>query len=53
MVGHEKYIGIRATEYARMAMTYYFGNPSGKGSLPSVPGSGSAARKVLTPYRPT
>jgi cell division protein FtsI/penicillin-binding protein 2 len=53
MVGHEKYIGIRATQYARMAMTYYFGNPSRKGSLPSVPVSGSASRKVLTPYRPT
>jgi cell division protein FtsI/penicillin-binding protein 2 len=53
MVGHEKYIGIRATEYARMAITHYFGNPSGKGSLPSVPGSGSAAKRVLIPSRPT
>lgn len=53
MVGHEKYIGIRATQYARMAMTYYFGNPSGKASLPSVPVSGSASRRILTPYRPT
>jgi cell division protein FtsI/penicillin-binding protein 2 len=26
MVGHEKYIGTRAGEYARMAMTWYFGN---------------------------
>lgn len=50
MVGHEKYIGIRATEYARMAMTYYF---SGKGLPPSVPGAGSTAKKVLSPYRPT
>ena len=53
MVGHEKYIGIRATEYARMAMTCYFGNPAGKASLPSAPGSGSAAKRVLSPYRPT
>jgi cell division protein FtsI/penicillin-binding protein 2 len=53
MVGHEKYIGIRATQYARMAMTYYFGNPPGKDLLPSVPASGSASKKVLTPYRPT
>jgi len=27
MVGHEKFIGIRAGDYARRAMTYYFGNP--------------------------
>jgi cell division protein FtsI/penicillin-binding protein 2 len=53
MVGHEKYIGIRATEYARMAMTYYFGNPAGKGSLPSMPGSGSAAKRSPIPSRPT
>lgn len=53
MVGHEKYIGIRATQYARMAMTYYFGNPAGKVSLPSVPVSGSASRRVPTPSRPT
>jgi len=53
MVGHEKYIGIRATEYARMAMSYYFGSPAGKGSSPRIPGAGSAAKKVLTPYRPT
>jgi hypothetical protein len=53
MVGHEKYIGIRATQYARMAMTYYFGNPAGKSSLPSQPVSGSAARRVPIPSRPT
>jgi cell division protein FtsI/penicillin-binding protein 2 len=53
MVGHEKYIGIRATEYARMAMTYYFGDASGKSSLPSVPGSGSASKRVPIPSRPT
>jgi membrane carboxypeptidase/penicillin-binding protein len=53
MVGHEKYIGIRATQYARMAMTYYFGNPAGKGPLPSVPVSGSASKRVPTPSRPT
>ncbi len=28
MVAHEKYIGIRASQYARMAMTQYFRNPS-------------------------
>ncbi len=28
MVAHEKYIGTRATEYARMAMTQYFRNSS-------------------------
>lgn len=27
MVGHEKFIGIRASDYARRAMTYYFSNP--------------------------
>jgi peptidoglycan glycosyltransferase len=26
MVAHEKYIGIRASQYARMAMKYYFSN---------------------------
>jgi cell division protein FtsI/penicillin-binding protein 2 len=53
MVGHEKYIGIRATQYARMAMTYYFGKPAGKGQLPSLPVSGSASKRVPTPSRPT
>ena len=28
MVGHEKFIGIRASDYARRAITYYFANPS-------------------------
>ena len=28
MVGHEKFIGIRASDYARRALTHYFGNPS-------------------------
>jgi hypothetical protein len=44
---------IRATQYARMAMTYYFGNPAGKGPLPSVPVSGSAAKRSPAPSRPT
>jgi hypothetical protein len=26
MVAHEEYIGIRASQYARMAMTRYFGS---------------------------
>ena len=26
LVAHEEYIGIRATQYARMAMTHYFKN---------------------------
>jgi penicillin-binding protein A len=53
MVGHEEYIGIRATEYARMAMSYYFGTSTGKASVPSVPASGSAVKRVPTPSRPT
>lgn len=28
MVGHEKFLGIRASDYARRAMTFYFGTPS-------------------------
>lgn len=27
MVAHEKFLGIRASDYARRAMTFYFGNP--------------------------
>jgi cell division protein FtsI/penicillin-binding protein 2 len=30
MVAHEKFLGIRASDYARRAMTYYFGNPPTK-----------------------
>lgn len=40
MVGHEKFIGIRASDYARRAMTYYFSNPAGH------PGSKSAASLI-------
>jgi cell division protein FtsI/penicillin-binding protein 2 len=46
MVGHEKFIGIRASDYARRAMTYYFANP------PTGSGSGSPANKVSPPVRP-
>ncbi|PKN12196.1 MAG: PbpA [Deltaproteobacteria bacterium HGW-Deltaproteobacteria-4] len=40
MVGHEKFIGIRASDYARRAMTYYFSNS------PLIPGSNTAAKKI-------
>lgn len=40
MVGHEKFIGIRASDYARRAMTYYFANPT------VVPGAISTAAKI-------
>lgn len=30
MVGHEKFLGIRAGDYARRAITYYFSNPATK-----------------------
>lgn len=30
MVGHEKFLGIRASDYARRTMAYYFGNSPGK-----------------------
>jgi len=53
MVGHEKYIGTRAAEYARMAMTHYFGNRGGKKSLPAGAGAGSAANTLSAPARPT
>ncbi len=46
MVGHEKFIGIRASDYARRAMTYYFANPTAR------PGSGSVANKTSPPTRP-
>ncbi len=49
MVGHEKYIGIRATEYARMAMTRYFGSLDRKESLPA----GATAGKGQPQQRPT
>ncbi|MDZ4185802.1 MAG: penicillin-binding transpeptidase domain-containing protein [Desulfuromonadales bacterium] len=45
MVGHEKFIGIRASDYARRAMTYYFSNPTG------LPGSNAAASKTSPPVR--
>jgi cell division protein FtsI/penicillin-binding protein 2 len=45
MVGHEKFIGIRASDYARRAMTYYFSNP------PLIPASSTAAQKVSPPPR--
>jgi len=51
MVGHEKYIGTRATEYARMAMTRYFGNLDRKDSMPAE--TGSATRKGQAEPRPT
>lgn len=43
MVGHEKFIGIRASDYARRAMTYYFSNPT------ELPGSNAAASKISPP----
>jgi cell division protein FtsI/penicillin-binding protein 2 len=30
MVAHEKFLGIRASDYARRAMTFYFSNPPAK-----------------------
>ena len=38
MVGHEKFLGIRASDYARRAMTYYFDNPIAKEAPAAVPG---------------
>ncbi len=46
MVGHEKFIGIRASEYARLAISYYFSSPAGKVSLSG--GSRPLAKKTLT-----
>jgi cell division protein FtsI/penicillin-binding protein 2 len=47
MVGHEKYIGTRASEYARMAITHYFGHHTGSAAPLSTsfppPGPGHAA----------
>lgn len=34
MVGHERFIGIRAGEYARKALTYYFSHDSERGTQP-------------------
>ncbi len=47
VVAHEKYIGIRATEYARMAMSRYFGNYPGRAY--ATPGGGSASRSARLP----
>jgi penicillin-binding protein A len=51
MVGHEKFLGIRAGDYARRAMTYYFGNTATKEVLSAGTRSGSAA-KIPPPVRP-
>jgi cell division protein FtsI/penicillin-binding protein 2 len=45
MVGHEKFIGIRASDYARRAMTYYFSNPAER------PAAKSAASLISPPPR--
>lgn len=44
MVAHEQYIGIRAGQYARMAMRYYFGNQPDNEQVASV--QPSLARKL-------
>jgi len=51
MVAHEKYIGIRASDYARRALTYHFGKPAKYPS--SGLGSGSAASKGKLALRQT
>lgn len=39
MVGHEKLIGIRAGDYARRAMTYYFAAPPAVERAPMTAGA--------------
>jgi len=54
MVGHEKFIGIRAGEYARMAMTRYFRNLEEKKVPMAGETSGTAKGKVpAAPSRPS
>ncbi len=36
MVAHEEFIGIRASDYARRAMTYYFAHPVSKNAEPAA-----------------
>jgi hypothetical protein len=36
MVAHEEYIGTRAGEYARMAITRYFGSRPGQEPRPTL-----------------
>jgi penicillin-binding protein A len=53
VVAHEKFIGIRAAEYARMAITRYFSsNHAARAVLPPGPKDGSAAGKRLVAPRP-
>ena len=42
MVGHQKYIGTRATEYALMALSQYFANPAGRNALSTASRTGTA-----------
>ena len=53
MVGHEEFIGIRAGDYARRAMTHYFAAQASKAAssaasvAPSPPESGSTSARAL------
>jgi penicillin-binding protein A len=49
MVGHEKFIGIRACDYARRAMTYYFANPVSNDAPPAEAGSPSSVPQTSSP----
>ena len=54
VVAHEKYIGTRASEYARMAITRYFGNHSDEILLPPKRKARSAAHHLgLPPQAPS
>ena len=45
MVGHEKFLGIRASDYARRAMTYYFDAPVAKRTASAGPYSSNPPLK--------
>lgn len=51
MVAHEKYIGIRASDYARRALTFHFAHATANGSASGL-GSRSAAHRGKTNGRP-
>lgn len=52
LVGHEKFIGVRAGDYARQAFTYYFGNSSVQSTSQSRVAR-TATRRPAGAFRPT
>jgi cell division protein FtsI/penicillin-binding protein 2 len=49
MVAHEEYLGTRASDYARMAITRYFTHPTRPGSPSPGAASGPVTRRAVIP----